>query len=113
MNVMLIWVRLLGLSPKLWIELIFKELGNVVGAFMDANMSFRESGKISMARILVALDVREGLAEELQLIKEEVHFHQKMDYEGISFRCHRCHKHMHNASQRSLPFRLRNGGHAC
>jgi hypothetical protein len=59
-----------------------------------------------MARILVALDVRAGLAEELVLIKEEVCFHQRLDYEGIPFRCRRCHKHGHNASQCALPFPL-------
>jgi hypothetical protein len=95
--------------PEFWTELSFKELGNAMGTFMDVDMSFRETGKMSMAIILVALDVREGLAEELVLIKEEVCFHQRLDYEGIPFRCHRCHKHGHNASQCALPFRPRNG----
>jgi len=63
MNVMLIWVRLLGLPPELWTELSFKELGNAMGTVMDADISFRESGKMSMAIILVALDVRVGLVE--------------------------------------------------
>jgi hypothetical protein len=35
LNVMSIWVRLLGLPPKLWTELSFKELGNALGTFMD------------------------------------------------------------------------------
>jgi len=87
LNVMSIWVRLLGLPPELWTELSFKELGNALGTFMDTYMSFREIGKMSMARILVALDVRDKLAEELVLIKEEVCFHQRLDYEGIPFKC--------------------------
>jgi len=67
--------------------LSFKELGNSLGNFMETNMSFRETSKMSMAHILVALDVRDGLAEELVLIKDEIHFHQRLDYEGIPFRC--------------------------
>jgi hypothetical protein len=112
MNAISIWVQLLGLPLEFWTELTFKELGYVMGTFMDVDMYFRESGQISMAIILVSLDVREGLEEELVLIKEDVCFHQTLDYEGILFRCHHCHKHGHNASQFSLPFRPCNGVHS-
>jgi len=84
----------------------------VLGTFMDTDMSFRETGKNPIARILVSLDVRVGLAEEFVLIKEEICFHQILYYEWIPFECRRCQKHGHNASQCVFPFRPRNAGHA-
>jgi hypothetical protein len=47
MNVMSIWVRLPGRSTQLWTELSFKELGNAMGTFMDVDMSFKETSKMS------------------------------------------------------------------
>jgi hypothetical protein len=58
-----------------------------LGTFIDADMSFKEMSKMSMALILVDLEVRDRLEEELILIKEEVFFHKRLDYEGIPFRC--------------------------
>lgn len=45
-----------------------------------------------MARILVHLDTRAGLEEKITLHKR--HFSRKklLDYEGVPFRCKRCHK---------------------
>ena len=45
----------------LWV--FFKEIGNSIGTFMDASMSFMESDSMTNLGILVGLDLREGLAK--------------------------------------------------
>jgi hypothetical protein len=58
-----------------WIELRFRELWNAMGTFMDADMSFCITGQMLVARILVSLDIRVGLAKEMELIWGDKHFH--------------------------------------
>ena len=59
---------------------------------------------------MVLLNIRKGIAEEMDFFWEDKHYLQKLDYEGISFRCHRCHVHGHNASQYPFPFNGQGGG---
>jgi hypothetical protein len=40
---------------------------------MDADLSFRKTGKMTVARILVSLDIRAGLAEEMEFVMGENH----------------------------------------
>jgi len=45
-----------------------------------------------MARILVHLDTRAGLEEKITLHRRHFSRKQLLDYEGVPFRCRRCHK---------------------
>jgi hypothetical protein len=103
-NVLPIWVHLTGLQVEFRTKVSFFDLGNALGTFMDANTSFITSGKQSVAQILVSLNIRGGLAEELELICKDKHFFQKMEYEGIPFRCRCCHKHDHIVSDCKMSF---------
>lgn len=47
---------------------------------------------MTMARILVHLDTRPGLEEKITLHHCHVSRKQALDYEGVPFRCRRCHK---------------------
>jgi hypothetical protein len=99
-----IWVHLPGLPVELWTPKGFEYLGNALGRYMDVDMSFKSStGKMSMAHILVSLNIRKGLAEEIELSWGDKSIMKKLDYEGIPFKCRRCHKHGHNASEFHLP----------
>jgi hypothetical protein len=40
-------------------------LGNMMGTFLDVDMSFMATKKMSVAQILVFLNIRKGLAEEI------------------------------------------------
>jgi hypothetical protein len=62
-----IWVRLPGLPPHLWSESCFKALRNFLGEYISADMSFLASGNMVVARILVSLNIREGLREFINL----------------------------------------------
>jgi hypothetical protein len=111
MDVALIWVRILGMPMEFWTKKIFSELGNFLGTFLDVDMSFLESGEMAVARILVSLDIQEGLIEELELIFGEKSLKHKLDYEGVPFRCRRCHQYGHIANQCSLPLHRDLMGH--
>jgi hypothetical protein len=102
-----IWVRLPGLPAELWNEKGFTYLGNAIGSYLDMDMSFIQMGKLSMTRILVLINVRKGLQEDLELTCGDKTFLQKVDYEGISFYCHGCHKPGHNARESAFPMRTK------
>jgi hypothetical protein len=65
MDILLIWVRLPRLPPEFCSYKCFKSVNDAMGSFLEADMSFKESGEMTMVRILVSLNVHEGLAEEM------------------------------------------------
>jgi hypothetical protein len=66
----------------------FGKIGNTLGTYLDIDMSFISLGRMSMERILVSLNLRKGLSEDLELSWGNKVFMQKLDYEGIPFKCH-------------------------
>ena len=58
-----------------------------------------------VARILVNINLREGLAESINLDWGPVIIPQILDYENVPFRCRRCHVYGHPVSACSLPAR--------
>jgi hypothetical protein len=64
---LLIWVRLLSLPPELWKVKGFESIGNALGTYMDVDMSFISTGRMSMACILVSLNFRKGLSGDIEL----------------------------------------------
>jgi len=53
---------------------------------LDEDVSFKETKQRKVARILVNLNVKEGLGEEMDLIWEGYTYAKKLDYENIPFR---------------------------
>ena len=74
---------------------------------MDADMTYEETEQRKVARILVNLNVREGLGEEMDLTWGDYTYAQKLDYENIPFRCRRCHQYGHLIKNCKLPLRTR------
>jgi len=101
-----IWVRLPGLPPYYWEEKFFKSIGNKIGEFVEADNSYLDTRQRKMARILVNINVREGLGEEVDLVFGPFHHTQKLDYENIPFRCRRCHEYGHLVEDCKLPLRI-------
>jgi hypothetical protein len=67
MDVVPIWVRLPCLPLEFWTKDIFKLIGNTLGSFIDAYMSFLESDEYVVAQILIQINLWEGLVEDLEL----------------------------------------------
>jgi hypothetical protein len=54
-----IWVQMSGLPPHIWNEKFFQAIGNFLGEFLIADMGFIDYWEMSVARILVLLNIRE------------------------------------------------------
>lgn len=52
------------------------------------------------------VNIRDGLAEDLQLIWGPFVYKQVLDYENVPFRCRRCHAYGHPASECKQPIRI-------
>jgi hypothetical protein len=59
-----------------------------MGSYLDVNVSFLETIELTIARILFSSDIKEGLAKEMEMVMEDRHYIQKLDYGSIPFRCH-------------------------
>lgn len=55
-------------------------------------MSFKETGSMAVARILVNMDFKNGFPVDIGIDTPKGRIIQIFDYEGIPFRCHRCHQ---------------------
>jgi hypothetical protein len=70
-------------------------------------MTYEETKQRKVSRILVNLNVREGLGEEMDLTWGDYTYAQKLDYENIPLRCQRCHQYGHMIKNCKLPLRTR------
>jgi hypothetical protein len=60
---------------------------------MNTDMSFSSSRKNLVAPIIASLNLKKGLLDMLELTDDGLVFRMPIDYEGIPFKCRRCHKH--------------------
>jgi hypothetical protein len=56
-DVVPVWVRLPGLPMQYWNSACFSTIGSRLGDFLEADYSFEETGIMTVARILVHLDL--------------------------------------------------------
>lgn len=91
----LVWVRLPHLPLNLWHPRVLEVIGNCLGVFHKANLYFLQTGRRTVARILVGLQIYKGLADRLPIQYSCGAHVQSVDYEGLPFRCHRCHEWGH------------------
>lgn len=87
-----IWVHLPGLPFHFWTKDIFKRIGDAIGTYLTFDASFQTTGRMAFARILVHLDLSNGLLEHINIQWRNTTKRQLLDYEGVPFRCRRCHK---------------------
>ena len=104
LDVVPIWVHLLCFPPNLWKPQIFQDVGNNLGSYLDADFSYLQTKDKSMARVLVNIDLREGLSEYLDM-EEGIISLQPLDYEGVPFRCRRCRKYGHTMKFCNFPLK--------
>lgn len=86
MATVLIWVQLHGLVLVFWSKDKFKEIGNTLHLFYKFDLPFQRSRHISMAWILVGLNLTSGLPESILINLGKLFHHLILDYEGIYFK---------------------------
>ena len=99
-----IWVKLPNFPFEFWSVEFFRMLGNTLGTFLEVDVSFLETGMCCLGKIMVLLDLRNGLAEDIVIKKGDFIFTHPLDYVGLPFRCNRCHSYGHLLDQCHLPF---------
>ena len=57
---------------------------------------------MSVAQILVLMDFKKGFPPGIEIVTPGGQITQLLDYEGIPFRCHRCHHYGHMVADCSL-----------
>jgi hypothetical protein len=72
---------------------------------LEVDFSFEDTGLMSVARILVRLDLRPRLLKDLTIETTSGSFLQPLNYEGIPFRYHRCHAYGNGVADCKLPFK--------
>ena len=105
-----IWVKMSNLPFEFWSLDFFKLVGNSLGTFLEANLSFLHSSVCCLGKILVLLDISKGLVADLMISKGNISFKQPLEYVGVPFKCLRCHRHGHLAFDCSLYFHHKSGG---
>jgi len=63
-----------------------------MGSYLTYNAYFQFTGRMDFSRILVHLDLLDGLSEYINIQWRNATRRQMLDYEGVPFRCRRCHK---------------------
>ena len=70
-DIMSIWVKLPNLPFEYWSLDFFKLVGNTLGTFVEADLSFLETSVCCLVKVLVLIDMRKGLAKDIVIKKGE------------------------------------------
>jgi hypothetical protein len=76
---------------KMWSTKVLKISGNGIGKFLDLEENFSTNVDKRVVRILVEIDLCEGLLEEFEISWGKWNFTQDLDYWDIPFRYMSCH----------------------
>ena len=87
-----LWVLLSALPLPLWIKELIMDIANTFGRFVEVEENFPCIFDKRMARVLVELDMSNGLMAEIDIICNERTITQKLDYLNAPFRCKACHE---------------------
>lgn len=87
-----LWVRLLNLPLYFWWDSVLEAIRDSLGDFLLVDLIFSNICRMTYACILVEINVSKGLPEKMKLASPNGSWIQALDYEGIPFRCRKCHK---------------------
>jgi hypothetical protein len=66
---------------------MFSNIENALGYFYEVDKSCLDSRYMGLARILVGMEMKRGLAESMVIQRDTGFFHKTIDCEGIPFKC--------------------------
>lgn len=61
------WVKLMGLPMHYWSKEHFWSIRNILGTFFEEDLSLKETNLLRVACILVNINIRQGLVEDMML----------------------------------------------
>ena len=86
-----LWLSILRFSMQYWSEDHFTNIGNILGSFLEAVFSFKETKLKKVARNIISINIREGIPEDMMLTWGQYQIKQILDYENVPFQCKSCH----------------------
>lgn len=86
LDIVPLWVKLQVFLIKYWLVDVFKEKDHSLGLLLEVNISFRNINKMTLAKILVGIDLRGGLASKIVIQKGTYSITQDLEYYGVPFR---------------------------
>jgi len=90
-----VWIRIYSLPLDYWMPESLKAIGNKLGHFLKISEATLRGKYTSYACICVEMDLSGALPDEVILEVYDDKWVQTVDYEHITFRCHKCHEHGH------------------
>lgn len=99
-----LWVLLPGLPLQLWSEEILELIANQLGKFMSVEKVSMCGEDRKMARVLVDLDISEGMPDSFQILWEDFIINQRLDYKVIPLIFVICHETRHFKSDCNAGF---------
>jgi hypothetical protein len=91
MDIMQVWVRILGISMLIWSEGIFEEIRNVFVTFYEDDLSLRDTSYLGISCIIFGLEIRKCMTNKMDIRSGLNRFHLNIDYKefhlgvGVSF----------------------------
>ena len=79
------WVRLLRLPMHYQSKEHFWSIRNILGTFFEEDLSLKETNLLRVACILVNINIRQGLVEDLMLTWGRFQIKHLLDYENLTF----------------------------
>ena len=86
-----LWVQLPNLPIHLWLDLVLEIVEEALGNLLMVDAIYSNIYRTMYACILVNIDVSKGLPKKIKLASPHGSWIQLLDYEGIPFRCRKCH----------------------
>lgn len=91
LDVIPVLVCVLHLPQFFWSRDVFWETCNNLGIFSKVATLHMEMGYMGMAHIVVALNISNGLVDEISISKDNQVFRQAINYKGIPLKCGKSH----------------------
>jgi hypothetical protein len=85
-----LWLKLPGLPLQFWSREALEAIANTVGRFITVDEDNFFSLERKIAKVLIEINIEDGLPAEIRINWGTHVFHQRLDYVGIPFRCLKC-----------------------
>lgn len=85
-------MRLPGLPFQFWTETTFRNIREDFGHYLDHDRSYLTTCNRALAHIPIFLDTKDGLHDTYNMFFRGMIWQQTLDYEGVPFRCRKCHE---------------------
>ena len=80
------------IAVQFWNDIALWNIGGLFGLYLDHDRSYLDTSSRAVARIMIFLDTRDGLHDNLNMLFDGMMWQQILDYEGVPFRCRKCHE---------------------